>query len=62
MVPLAVIWSAQYIPQIYSLTLFLTAFLAGSALLRIPLLVAGMFDHRGVATWMLLTTAALGDL
>jgi peptidoglycan/LPS O-acetylase OafA/YrhL len=43
MVLLAVIWSAWYIPQVYSLTLFLTAFLAGSALLRIPLLAAGVF-------------------
>jgi len=59
MAPLAVTWSAQYIPQVYSLTLFLTAFLAGSALLRIPLLVAGVFGHGGVATWMVLTTAAL---
>jgi hypothetical protein len=59
MAPLAVIWSAGYIPQVYSLTLFLTAFLAGSALLQIPLLVAGVFGHGGVATWMVLTTAAL---
>jgi len=59
MAPLVVIWSAQYIPQVYSLTLFLTAFLAGSALLRIPLLAAGVFGHGGVATWMVLTTAAL---
>jgi len=59
MAPLAVIWSAQYIPQVYSLTLFLTAFLAGSALLRMPLLVAGVFGHGGVATWMVLATAAL---
>jgi hypothetical protein len=59
MVPLAVIWSAWYIPQVYSLTVFLTAFLAGSALLRIPLLAAGVFGHGGVATWMVLTTAAL---
>ncbi len=59
MAPLAVIWSAQYIPQVYSLTLFLTAFLAGSALLRMPLLVAGVFGHGGVATWTALTTAAL---
>jgi len=59
MVPLVVKWSAWYIPQVYSLTLFLTAFLAGSALLRIPLLVAGVFGHGGVATWMVLTTAAL---
>jgi hypothetical protein len=50
---------AMRIPQIYSLTLFLTAFLAGSALLRIPLLAAGVFGHGGVATWMVLTTAAL---
>jgi hypothetical protein len=54
-----VIWSAWYIPQVYSLTVFLTAFLAGSALLRIPLLAAGVFGHGGVATWMVLTTAAL---
>jgi hypothetical protein len=59
MVPLAVIWSAWYIPQVYSLTVFLTAFLAGSALLRIPLLAAGVFGHGGVATWMVLTTTAL---
>jgi hypothetical protein len=30
MAPLAVTWSAGYVPQIYSLTVFLTAFLAGS--------------------------------
>jgi hypothetical protein len=59
MAPLAVIWSAWYIPQVYSITVFLTAFLAGSALLRIPLLAAGVFGHGGVATWMVLTTAAL---
>jgi hypothetical protein len=59
MVPLAVIWSAWYIPQVYSLTVFLTAFLAGSALLRIPLLAAGVFGHGGVAAWMVLTTTAL---
>jgi hypothetical protein len=59
MAPLAIIWSAGYIPQVYSLTLFLTAFLAGSALLRIPLLAASVFGHGGVATWMVLTTAAL---
>jgi len=59
MVPLVVIWSAWYIPQVYSLTVFLTAFLAGSALLQIPLLAAGVFGHGGVATWMVLTTAAL---
>jgi len=59
MVPLAVIWSAWYIPQVYSLTLFLTAFLAGSAPTQIPLLVAGVFGHGGVATWMVLTTVAL---
>jgi len=59
MVPLAVIWSAWYIPQVYSLTVFLTAFLAGSAPTQIPLLAAGVFGHGGVATWMVLTTAAL---
>jgi hypothetical protein len=59
MAPLVVMWSAQYIPQVYSLTLFLTAFLAGSAPTQIPLLVAGVFGHGGVATWMALTTAAL---
>jgi hypothetical protein len=59
MAPLVVIWSAWHIPQVYSLTVFLTAFLAGSALLRIPLLVAGVFGHGGAATWMVLTTAAL---
>ena len=59
MAPLAVIWSAWYIPQVYSLTLFLTAFLAGSALLQLPLLVAGVFGHGGVATWMVLTTTAI---
>jgi hypothetical protein len=59
MVRPAVIWSAQYIPQVYSLTVFLTAFLAGSALSRIPLLAAGVFGHGGVATWMALTTTAL---
>jgi len=58
MAPLAVIWSAQYIPQVYSLTVFLTAFPAGSALLRIPLLAAGVFGHGG-ATWMVPTTTAL---
>ncbi len=59
MAPLAVIWSVQYIPQVYSLTLFLTAFLASYPLLQIPLLAAGVFGHGGVATWMVLTTAAL---
>jgi len=59
MAPLAVMWAAGYIPQVYSLTVFLTAFLVGSALLRIPLLAAGVFGHGGVATWMMLTTAAL---
>jgi hypothetical protein len=59
MAPLAVIWSAQYIPQVYSLTVFLTAFLASHPLLQIPLLAAGVFGHGGVATWMVLTTAAL---
>jgi hypothetical protein len=59
MASLAVIWSAGYIPQVYSLTLFLTAFLAGSAPTQIPLLVAGVFGHGGVASWMVLTTAAL---
>jgi len=59
MAPLVVIWSAWYIPQVYSLTLFLTAFLAGSAPTQIPLLAAGVFGHGGVATWMVLTTAAL---
>jgi len=47
------------IPQVYALTLFLTAFLAGSALLRMPLLAAGVFGHGGVATWIVLTTVAL---
>ena len=42
MAPLAVMWSAWYIPQVYSLTLFLTAFLAGSAPTQIPLLAAGV--------------------
>jgi hypothetical protein len=59
MVSLAVTWSAQYIPQVYSLTLFLTAFLASYPLLQIPLLVAGVFGHGGVATWMVLTTTAI---
>jgi hypothetical protein len=59
MVSLAVIWSAQYIPQVYSLTLFLTAFLASYPLLQIPLLAAGVFGHGGVATWMVLTTTAI---
>ncbi len=59
MAPLAIIWSAGYIPQVYSLTLFLTAFLASYPLLQIPLLAAGVFGHGGVATWMMLTTAAL---
>jgi len=59
MAPLVVMWSAWYIPQVYSLTLFLTAFLAGSALTQIPLLTAGVFGHGGVATWMVLTTTAL---
>jgi len=59
MVPLVVIWSAWYIPQVYSLSAFLTAFLAGSLPLQIPLLAAGVFGHGGVATWMMLTTAAL---
>jgi len=59
MAPLAVIWSAWYIPQVYSLMAFLTAFLASSALMQIPLLVAGVFGHGGVATWIVLTTAVL---
>jgi hypothetical protein len=59
MVPLVVIWSAWYIPQVYSLSAFLTAFMAGSLPLQIPLLAAGVFGHGGVATWMVLTTAAL---
>ena len=59
MAPLVVIWSAWYIPQIYSLTVLLTAFLAGSALLRIPLLAADVFGQGGVATWMAPTTAPL---
>jgi len=59
MVSLAVTWSAQYIPQVYSLTLFLTAFLASYPLLQIPLLAAGVFGHGGVATWMVLTTTAI---
>jgi len=58
MAPLAVIWSAQYIPQVYSLTVFLTAFLAGSAPTQIPLLVAGVFGHGVVATWMVLEDLA----
>jgi len=59
LVPLVVIWSAWYIPQVYSLSAFLTAFLAGSLPLQVPLLAAGVFGHGGVATWMVLTTAAL---
>jgi len=59
MAPLAVTWSAQYIPQVYSLTVFLTAFLASYSLLQIPLLAAGVFGHGGVATWMVLTTTAI---
>ncbi len=59
MAPLVVICSVQYIPQVYSLTVFLTAFLASSTLLQIPLLAAGVFGHGGVATWMVLTSAAL---
>ena len=59
LVPLAVMWSAVYIPQVYSLTLFLTAFLAGSLLLQILLLMAGVFGHGGVAAWMVLTTLGL---
>jgi hypothetical protein len=59
MAPLVVIWSAWYIPQVYSLMAFLTAFLAGSLRLQILLLAAGVFGHGGVATWIVLTTAAL---
>jgi hypothetical protein len=59
MAPLAVTWSAGYLPQLYSLTVFLTAFLAGSAPTQIPLLAAGVFGHGGVATWMVLTITAL---
>jgi hypothetical protein len=58
-VPLVVIWSAWYIPQVYSLTASLTAFLAGSLPLQLLLLAAGVFGHGGVATWMVLATAAL---
>lgn len=59
MVPLVVIWSTWHISQVYSLAVFLTAFLAGSLRLQILLLAAGVFGHGGVATWMVLTTAAL---
>jgi hypothetical protein len=59
MAPLVVKWSAGYLPQLYSLTLFLTAFLASYPLLQIPLLAAGVFGHGGVATWMVLTTTAI---
>jgi hypothetical protein len=59
MVSLAVTWSAQYIPQVYSLTVFLAAFLASYPLLQVPLLAAGVFGHGGVATWMVLTTTAI---
>ena len=59
MVSLTVTWSAQYIPQVYSLTVFLAAFLASYPLLQIPLLAAGVFGHGGVATWMVLTTTAI---
>jgi hypothetical protein len=59
MVSLAVTWSAQYIPQVYSLTVFLTAFLASYPLLQVPLLAAGVFGHGGVAIWMVLTTTAI---
>jgi hypothetical protein len=58
MAPLVMMWSAWYIPQAYSLTLFLTVFLAGSAPTQIPLLVAGVFGHGGVTTWMVLEDLA----
>ena len=58
MTPLAVTWSAWYIPQVYSLTVFLTAFLAGSAPTQMPLLAAGVFGHGGVATWIVLEDLA----
>ena len=50
MTPLAVIWSAGCIPQVYSLALFLTDLLAHSSALRYLLLATGVFGHGGVAT------------
>jgi hypothetical protein len=46
MAPLAVIWSAWYIPQVYSLTLFLTAFLA-----RLPVATDTATCGRRVWPW-----------
>ena len=53
------IWSAWYIPEVYSLTLFLTALLLDIPLLQIPLLIASVFGHGGVATWSILVTVIL---
>jgi len=59
MTPLAVIWSAGYIPQVYSLLLFLTAILAQSMWLQTPLFLAVVFGHAGVATWAVVIGTAL---
>jgi len=56
---LVVIWSAGYIPQVYSLILFLTALTQSTPVLQLPFLVSGVFGHGGVATWTILTTFAL---
>jgi len=37
----------------------ITTLVHTGSMLRIPLLVAGVFGHESVATWMVLTTAAL---
>jgi hypothetical protein len=58
--PLAVIWSVWYIPEVYSLSLFLTAFLLQSTpVTLVPLLAAGVFGHGGVATWMVIIMVVL---
>jgi len=53
------IWSTWYIPEVYSLTLFLTALLPDFPLLQIPLLTASVFGHGGVAMWSILVTVVL---
>ena len=59
MTPLVVIWSAGYIPQVYSLLLFLTAILAQSIWLQIPLFLAVVFGHAVVATWAVVVGTVL---
>jgi len=60
MAPLAVLWSVWYIPQVFSLTLFLTVLATQpTTTLQIPLLIAGVFGHGGVASWMVVTLFAI---